>query len=167
MSSLDKPRIAVFSGPTATIGNSQPLITSNKARAKYGLPPRPHPDGTPNALRRVAPATSGRARESVRATVQCTPARGGCGGVVCRSRRLPRTPMESSTHGVRASTTFRYTRSSCYQRTAGTVCHTWRARQAATPGRMTAPPPSPVPNSVASRSTRTPRGSSKRSTVSA
>ena len=37
MSSLDKPRIAVFSGPTATIGNSQPLITSNKARAKYGL----------------------------------------------------------------------------------------------------------------------------------
>src|SRR4030088_3614202 len=41
-----KPRIAVFSGPTATIHNSQPLVTSNKARAKYGLPPRPNPDGT-------------------------------------------------------------------------------------------------------------------------
>ncbi|MEK6482426.1 asparaginase domain-containing protein [Catalinimonas sp. 4WD22] len=34
----DKPTIAVFSGPTATIQNSEPLITSNKARHKYGLP---------------------------------------------------------------------------------------------------------------------------------
>ena len=33
-----KPRIAVFSGPTATIQNSEPLVTSNKAREKYGLP---------------------------------------------------------------------------------------------------------------------------------
>ena len=32
-----KPLIAVFSGPTATIQNSQPLITSNAARKKYGL----------------------------------------------------------------------------------------------------------------------------------
>jgi hypothetical protein len=34
-----KPRIAVFSGPTATIHNSEPLITSNQARARQGLPP--------------------------------------------------------------------------------------------------------------------------------
>jgi hypothetical protein len=34
----DKPRIAVFSGPTATIQNNEPLVTSNKAREKYGLP---------------------------------------------------------------------------------------------------------------------------------
>jgi hypothetical protein len=33
-----KPRIAHFSGPNATIQNSPPLVTSNKARAKYGLP---------------------------------------------------------------------------------------------------------------------------------
>ena len=33
-----KPRIAVFSGPTATIQNNAPLVTSNKARAQYGLP---------------------------------------------------------------------------------------------------------------------------------
>src|ERR671911_1707904 len=46
-SSTSKPRIAVFSGPTATIQNSEPLVTSNKARAKYGLPPRALPDGTP------------------------------------------------------------------------------------------------------------------------
>ncbi len=42
-----KPRIAVFSGPTATIQNSEPLVTSNKAREKYGLPVRCHPDGSP------------------------------------------------------------------------------------------------------------------------
>jgi len=42
-----KPKIAVFSGPTATIQNSEPLVTSNKARAKYGLPLRAHPDGSP------------------------------------------------------------------------------------------------------------------------
>src|SRR2546426_2074589 len=42
-----KPRIAVFSGPTATIQNSEPLVTSNKARENYGLPPRLNPDGTP------------------------------------------------------------------------------------------------------------------------
>jgi hypothetical protein len=42
-----KPKIAVFSGPTATIQNSEPLVTSNKARQKYGLPSRLNPDGTP------------------------------------------------------------------------------------------------------------------------
>lgn len=31
------PKIAVFSGPTATISNSPPLVTSNKARAEHGF----------------------------------------------------------------------------------------------------------------------------------
>jgi hypothetical protein len=58
-----KPRIAVFSGPTATIQNTEPLVTSNKARDKYGLPPRAHPDGSPmpfdvlRAQRLAAPVT--------------------------------------------------------------------------------------------------------------
>lgn len=47
MTNITRPRIAVFSGPTATIQNSEPLVTSNKARAKYGLPLRTAPDGTP------------------------------------------------------------------------------------------------------------------------
>jgi len=42
-----KPRIAVFSGAVATIANSAPLVTSNQARAKHGLPPRANPDGSP------------------------------------------------------------------------------------------------------------------------
>ena len=43
----NKPRIAVFSGPTATIQNSEPLVTSNKARARHDLPLRLNPDGSP------------------------------------------------------------------------------------------------------------------------
>jgi L-asparaginase/Glu-tRNA(Gln) amidotransferase subunit D len=42
-----RPKIAVFSGPTATIQNSEPLVTSNKARKKYGLSLRSNPDGSP------------------------------------------------------------------------------------------------------------------------
>src|SRR5215471_255619 len=42
-----KPTIAVFSGATATIANSVPLVTSNKAREQYGLPLRANPDGSP------------------------------------------------------------------------------------------------------------------------
>ncbi|WP_411888228.1 asparaginase domain-containing protein [Hydrocarboniphaga effusa] len=33
-----KPKIAIFSGPTATIQNNEPFVTSIKAREKYGLP---------------------------------------------------------------------------------------------------------------------------------
>jgi len=42
-----RPRIAVFSGPNATIQNNKPLVTSNKAREQYGLPLRTDPWGQP------------------------------------------------------------------------------------------------------------------------
>jgi hypothetical protein len=42
-----KPRIAVFAGPTATIMNSAPLVTSNLARREHGLPPRTDQWGQP------------------------------------------------------------------------------------------------------------------------
>jgi hypothetical protein len=42
----NKPRIAHFAGDNATIQNTPPLVTSNKARAKYGLPPLDNPDGS-------------------------------------------------------------------------------------------------------------------------
>ncbi len=42
-----KPRIAHFAGPNATIMNSPPLVTSNKARRRYGLPLLRGPDGQP------------------------------------------------------------------------------------------------------------------------
>jgi hypothetical protein len=57
-----KPRIAHLSGPTATIQNSPPLVTSSKARQKHGLPPLRNPDGSParfdslRAQRLAAPA---------------------------------------------------------------------------------------------------------------
>lgn len=59
----DKPKIAIFSGPTATIQNSRPLVTSNKARAAAGLPIVRGADGKPLMFdelfpqRLAAPAT--------------------------------------------------------------------------------------------------------------
>jgi hypothetical protein len=43
----DRPRIAVFAGPNATILNTEPLVTSNKARRLHGLPERTGSDGRP------------------------------------------------------------------------------------------------------------------------
>jgi hypothetical protein len=47
MNSSKKVRIAHLSGPTATIQNTPPLVTSNKARTKRGLPLLADVDGTP------------------------------------------------------------------------------------------------------------------------
>lgn len=52
-----KPVIAVFSGPTATIGNSPPLVTSNQARARHGLPLHPGRFDVLRAQRLAAPVT--------------------------------------------------------------------------------------------------------------
>jgi hypothetical protein len=58
----NKVRIAHLSGPTATIQNTPPLVTSNKARAKHGLPLLTDADGAPlrydalRAQRLAAPA---------------------------------------------------------------------------------------------------------------
>ena len=56
-------KIAHLAGPNATIQNTPPLVTSNKARAKYGLPPATASDGGAlrfdmlRAQRLAAPAT--------------------------------------------------------------------------------------------------------------
>jgi len=42
-----KARIAHLAGPNATIQNTPPLVTSNKARARHGLPLLTNPDGSP------------------------------------------------------------------------------------------------------------------------
>ncbi len=58
-----KPRIAHLAGSSATIQNSPPLVTSNKAREKYGLPLVTDADGAPlrydvlRAQRLAAPVT--------------------------------------------------------------------------------------------------------------
>jgi L-asparaginase len=46
MESKAKIRVAHLSGPNATIQNTPPLITSNKARVKHGLPPMCAADGS-------------------------------------------------------------------------------------------------------------------------
>jgi hypothetical protein len=50
-----KPKIAIFSGPTATIQNSYALITSNKARRERGLELLKGADGKPLPLDRLYP----------------------------------------------------------------------------------------------------------------
>jgi L-asparaginase len=58
-----KTRIAHLAGPTATIQNTPPLVTSNKARVLFGLPLLTGPDGTTTtydvlrAQRLAAPVT--------------------------------------------------------------------------------------------------------------
>jgi hypothetical protein len=58
-----KARIAHLAGPNATIQNTPPLVTANKARAKHNLAPLTNPDGTParfdvlRAQRLAAPIT--------------------------------------------------------------------------------------------------------------
>src|SRR5215470_1707496 len=47
MNESNKTRIAHLAGPTATIQNTPPLVTSNKARARHGLPLREDIDGAP------------------------------------------------------------------------------------------------------------------------
>src|SRR6202035_3331127 len=47
MNESNKTRIAHLAGPTATIQNTPPLVTSNKARAKRGLPLLKDVDGVP------------------------------------------------------------------------------------------------------------------------
>src|SRR5258708_24800457 len=42
-----KARIAHLAGPNATIQNTPPLVTSNKATAKHKLPLLTNPNGTP------------------------------------------------------------------------------------------------------------------------
>jgi L-asparaginase len=48
-------RIAHIAGPTATIQNTPPLVTSDKARAKHGLPLRPSPYGAPSRFDALRP----------------------------------------------------------------------------------------------------------------
>src|SRR5947208_491289 len=50
-----KVRIAHMAGPTATIQNTPPLVTSNKARLRHGLPPRAAATGAPLAFDALRP----------------------------------------------------------------------------------------------------------------
>src|SRR4029077_14601966 len=43
---IARPRIAHLAGPNATIQNTPPLVTSNKARLKYGMEPLGNSEGT-------------------------------------------------------------------------------------------------------------------------
>ena len=65
MSDSARPRIAYFAGSNATIHSIPPLVTSNKARAKYGLAPLTNPDQTPSRFDVLRPQRLARPRSSM------------------------------------------------------------------------------------------------------
>jgi hypothetical protein len=52
-------RIAVFGGVAAAVQNRVPLVTSNKARAQYGLAPLRNPDGSASRNNTLRPQRFG------------------------------------------------------------------------------------------------------------
>ena len=133
-----KPRIAHLSGPTATIQNTPPLVTSTKARQKRGLPPLRNTDGSParfdalRAQRLAAPAKlyveqfSAHPLEADSSDLYGPPD----GYVDARE------PFTSSRP---APTTSRSTRSSFVQRMASIPCPIWPFRRTVSHGRTSAP----------------------------
>ena len=138
MSDSAKPRIAYFAGSNATIHSIPPLVTSNKARAKYGLAPLTNPDGTLGALRRAAAAAAGAAGGRLCRAVQRASARGRRRRAVRPAGRIPRRLGKFSPASVRAPPTRRCTKSSCARTMVSIPCRTWRARPTAAPGMPTA-----------------------------
>jgi L-asparaginase len=102
MNQSNKTRIAHLAGPTATIQNTPPLVTSNKARARHGLPLLNDVDGAPlkhdalRAQRLAAPAKvyveqfSGHPLEADAAELYAPPdGYIGADGVFRKERRSP------------------------------------------------------------------------------
>ena len=160
---MAKPRIAVFSGPTATIQNSEPLVTSNKAREQHGLPLAPEPDGSPmrfDALRPqrlAAPVTvyveqfSAHPLERDAAELYGPPdGYLDASGAFHRERQGPNDVPS--------------TRSRCVRKTACIRFPTWRARPTVRRGKATAWRRRRRLSGRGSRSIPTARASSRRST---
>ena len=128
-----KARIAHLAGPNATIQNTPPLVTSNKARTKYGPRTPPQPRRIAAALRRSAHPEAGAACHSLRRAIQRPPPGTGRRRALRPTRRLPRriqrlppgTPLPPRTNPS--------TRSNSPPTTATTRCPTWRARPTAAP----------------------------------
>ena len=159
-----KPRIAVFSGPTATIQNSEPLVTSNKAREKYGLPVRAEQRRLADAFRRAARAALGCAGDGLCRAIQRPPARARSRRALRATGRLSRRGRYFSQRTHRSPTTNRFTRLRSNLKTVSIRCPTWRAKLTDSHGRWTARKKIFLPNGCACRSFPTARACSKRST---
>ena len=133
-----KPRIAHLAGSNATIQNSPPLVTSNKARAKYGLaaPERCRRRAVP--LRRAPRPAAGGAGDGLRRAVQRASARARRRGALRPTRRLRRRDGRLSQGAARRR---RPARVRDHARAGGrclSPARTWRDRPTAGPGKKTA-----------------------------
>ena len=138
----DKVRIAHLAGPTATIQNTPPLVTSNKARRRHGLSLLTGVDGAPlpyDALRGqrlAAPAKvyveqfSAHPLEADSAALYAPPdGYMGADGTFSEERRSPGDKPVYEIEMLPEDGLY--------------PCPTWRARPTGRPGRRNARPPAP------------------------
>ena len=159
--SSKKARIAHLSGPTATIQNTPPLVTSNKARAKHGLPLLTDVDGAPlrhDALRAAAArgAGQGLCRAVLRPSAGIRRGRAlrAARRIHRRGRRVPEGAPERQRQGGLRD------RAEAGRRPLSAAVH-GACRPTAQPGRRNAPRRAPPP--AAKASSPTARAASRRS----
>ena len=158
-----KARIAHLAGPNATIQNTPPLVTSNKARVKHGLSLLTNPDGSPvrfDVLRpqRLAAPVTAYVEQFSGIRLKPTPL-----SSTARQTVTSTTP-DACTRSAKAPTTSRFMRSSCVLRTGCILSRTCRRRQTAAPGRRSARSPALQRLRHGKGSSQTARAASRRST---
>jgi hypothetical protein len=127
-----------LAGPNATIQNTPPLVTSNKARAKHKLPLLTTPDSSPARFDVLRPQ-----RLAAPATVyveqfSAHPLEADMAELYARQTATSTAP--GSIRSNRAPATNPSMRSSCAPRTGFIRCRTWRGRWTVLPGTKNAPP---------------------------
>ena len=158
-----KARIAHLAGPNATIQNTPPLVTSNKARAKHGLSLLTHTDGSPARFDVLRPQ---RLAAPVRVYVEQFSAHpleadaaelyGPPDGYIDSAGHVH---QERQSAGDKRSTKW-----NCVPRTGFTRCPTWPHRRMVPPGRRNVRSPV-LPRPRRDRaSSRTARAASRKST---
>ena len=139
MDTKTKIRVAHLAGPNATIQNTPPLVTSNKARQKHGLPPLTSRGWQRPEVRRAAHAASRRAGQSLCRAILRSSARARRRRALRPARRLYRCRRPFPQGTARRRRTSRSTRSSCARRRPLSAALYGACRPTASLGKRNAP----------------------------
>ena len=157
-----KIRIAHLAGPNATIQNTPPLVTANKARLKHQLPLRCGPDGTPLRYDVLRPQRLAAPAKVYVEQFSAHPLEGD-------AAELYGPPdgylgADGTFASLISPAIGRFTKSSCGRTTAITRSHIWPYRLMVRPGRRSARSHSPLKPRPGSPFCLTGRVASRRST---
>ena len=133
-----KPRIAYFAGSNATIHSIPPLVTSNKARAKYGLAALTNPDGTSARFDVLRPQRLARPAVVYVEQFSAHPLEADAAELYGPPDGYLDRLGKFSQGASGAPATRPCTKSSCARTMVSIPCRTWRARPTAVPGMPTA-----------------------------